>query len=96
MVTSNLLARGNEFRVTVGSVNAVEFLVTLIASLVFLLTLGISHWQIVAGLAIGGMLAAPLGGWLVKRAPPKPMLVVVGLLVIGLSTRTLLKHFAVI
>lgn len=96
IVTSNLLARGNDFRMTVGSVNAVEFFVTLTASLVFLLTLGMSHWQIVAGLAIGGMLAAPLGGWLVKRAPPKAMLVGVGLLVIGLSIRTLLKHFALI
>lgn len=96
IVTSNLLARGNAFHLTVGSVNAVEFFVTLTASLVFLATLGVSHWQIVAGLAVGGVLAAPLGAWLVKRVRPRPMLGVVGLLVIGLATRTLLKALAVI
>ena len=95
IVASNLLARGNEFRMTVGSVNAVEFFVTLTASAVFLLTLGLGHWEIIVGLAIGGVIAAPFGGWLVKRVPPRPMLCFVGLLVIALSIRTLLKHFGV-
>lgn len=95
IVASNLLARGNEFRVTVGSVNAVEFFVTLTASAVFLLTLGLGHWEIIVGLAMGGVVAAPFGGWLVKRVPPRPMLCFVGLLVIALSIRTLLKHFGV-
>jgi uncharacterized protein len=93
IVASNLLARGNEFRITVGSVNAVEFFVTLTASLVFLLTLGLSHWGMILGLAIGGVIAAPLGGWLVKRVRPRPMLLFTGLLVIALSLRTLLQHF---
>lgn len=96
IVASNLLARGNEFRITVGSVNAVEFFVTLTASLVFLATLGVSHWQIVAGLAVGGVLAAPLGAWLVKRVRPRPMLCLVGLLVIALATRTLVKSLGIV
>ena len=96
IVASNLLARGNEFRLTVGTVNAVEFFVTLTASLVFLLTIGLSHWGIIVGLAIGGVVAAPIGAWLVKRVRPRPMLLAVGLLVIGLSLRTLLKTFGVI
>lgn len=89
IVASNLLARGNAFRMTVGTVNAVEFFVTLSASVVFLVTLGLSNWQVVAGLALGGMLAAPFGGWWVSRIRPRPMQVAVGLLVIGLSARTL-------
>lgn len=93
IVASNLLARGNGFRLTVGTVNAVEFFVTLTASLVFLLTLGLGHWQIIVGLALGGVVAAPFGGWLVKYVKPRPMLCVVGLLVVALSARTLLKHF---
>lgn len=96
MVASTLLARGNEFRITVGSVNAVEFFVTLTASLMFVFTIGLGHWQVVLGLALGGVVAAPLGAWLVKRAPVKPMLLFVGLLVIAVSTRTLLLHFGVI
>jgi len=95
IVASNLLARGNDLRLTVGTVNAVEFFVTLTASVVFLLTLGLSHWPIIAGLAIGGVLAAPLGAWLVKYVRPKPLMVLVGLLVIGLSVRTLwMQHGA--
>ncbi|GAB3343023.1 sulfite exporter TauE/SafE family protein [Marilutibacter aestuarii] len=96
IVASNLLARGNEFRLTVGTVNAVEFFVTLTASLVFLLTLGLEHWDVILGLALGGVVAAPFGAWLVKRVRPRPMLVCVGLVVIGLSLRTLLKHLGVI
>lgn len=96
IVASNLLARGNAFRLTVGTVNAVEFFVTLTASLVFLLTLGLSHWDVILGLALGGVVAAPLGAWLVKRVRPRPMLVLVGLVVIGLSIRTLSKHFGLI
>ncbi len=93
IVTSNLLARGNDLRLTVGTVNAVEFFVTLTASIVFLLTLGLAHWDIIAGLAIGGVVAAPLGAWLVKYVRPRPVLALVGLLVIGLSLRTLwMRH----
>ncbi len=96
VVASTLLARGNEFRLTVGSVNAVEFFVTLTASLMFVFTIGLGHWQVVLGLALGGVLAAPLGAWLVKRAPVKPMMLFVGLLVIAISTRTLLRHYGVL
>ncbi len=95
-VSSPLLARGNGLRFTVGTVNAVEFFVTLTASAVFLLTLGLSHWKAIAGLALGGLLAAPLGAWLVRHARPRPMLALVGLVVIGLSARTLGKHFGLI
>jgi uncharacterized protein len=94
VVNSTLLARGNDARFTIGTVNAVEFFVTLTASLVFLLTLGVSHWQVVAALAIGGVFAAPLGGLLVRRLKPKWLLVAVGLLVIALSARTLVHHFS--
>lgn len=93
MVTTTLLARGNDLRITVGSVNAVEFFVTLTASLTFILTLGLGHWQVIAGLALGGMLAAPLGAWLVKRLPTRPMMAAVGLLIVGLSLHTLARTF---
>lgn len=89
IVTTNLLARGNEARCTVGTVNAVEFFVTFTASVVFLVTLGVQHWQIVVALGVGGVIAAPVGGWLVKHLNPRWLLVVVGLLVVGLSLRTL-------
>lgn len=94
MVASNLMARGNAFRLTVGTVNAVEFFVTLTASAVFLLTLGLSNWKMIAALALGGVIAAPFGAWLVGKVRPKPFQVAVGLLVIGLSLRTIVQSLA--
>jgi uncharacterized membrane protein YfcA len=96
IVASTLIARGNDPRETVGSVNAVEFFVTLAASITFVLTLGLTHWQMMLGLAIGGLPAAPLGAWATKRLPLKPLMITVGVLVTILSIRTLLKHFDVI
>ena len=91
MVASTLVARGNHARLTVGSVNAAEFFVTLAASITFILTLGISHWPVIAGLAIGGGIAAPIAAYACKRIPLRPFMFLVGLLVIGLSLRTLIR-----
>jgi uncharacterized membrane protein YfcA len=93
IVASNLIARGNNVRITVGSVNAVEFFVTLAASATFFVTLGFTHWQVIVGLALGGVIAAPFGAWLSKHIPVKPFMILVGLLVVTLSTRNLLAAF---
>ncbi|MCK6418552.1 MAG: sulfite exporter TauE/SafE family protein [Alphaproteobacteria bacterium] len=86
IVASNLIARGAEVRKTVGSVNAVEFFVTLSASVTFFLTLGFAHVNVIIGLAIGGVLAAPLAAWACKVIPHRPFMIAVGVLVIVLST----------
>lgn len=96
IVASNLIVRGNNVRITVGSVNAVEFFVTLAASITFLLTIGLTHWSIIIGLAIGGVIAAPFGAWAAKHIPHKPFMIFVGLLVVVLSSRNLLKFLAII
>lgn len=94
IVGSTLLARGSPFRQTVGTVNTVEFFVTLSASLGFLIGIGLSHWNVILGLALGGVVAAPLGAWVCKKVPHRPLLVLVGLVVIGLSIRTLVLTFS--
>lgn len=92
IVASTLLARGNQVRTTIGSVNAVEFFVTLASSITFIIALGtISHWSIVLALGLGGMVAAPLAAWATTRVAHKPMMILVGVLIIALSARTLLK-----
>ncbi len=93
IVASNLIARGNSIRETIGSVNAVEFFVTLSSSIVFFLTLGLTNWQIIVGLALGGLIAAPIGAWATRKIPHRPAMVLVGLLVMGLSIRTLYRTF---
>ena len=89
IVATTLVARGNDVRRTIGTVNAVEFFVTAAASVTFLMALGLTHWKVIAGLALGGVLAAPLAAWACRRVPVRPLMVLVGVLVIGLSVRTL-------
>ena len=89
IVGSTLIVRGASVRMTIGSVNAVEFFVTLAASATFFATLGVTHWPVILGLALGGALGAPIGAWACRHVPVKPFMVLVGLLVIALSARTL-------
>lgn len=91
IVASTLLARGNEARFTVGTVNAVEFFVTLTSSVVFVATVGLGLWKVVLPLALGGIFAAPLAAYVCKHVPHRVMLAVVGLVIIGVSLRTLFK-----
>jgi uncharacterized membrane protein YfcA len=85
LATSSLVGSGHAPRMAVGSVNTTEFFVTVAAATTFFVELGASPWKELLALIAGGMLAAPLGGWMVKRVPARGLMVAVGLLVIGLS-----------
>lgn len=91
IVASNLIIRGNDTRITVGSVNAVEFFVTLAASITFFLTIGLTHWNIILALAIGGVIAAPLAAWAAKHIPHKPFMVLVGVLIVVINSLRIFK-----
>ncbi|MEQ1499030.1 MAG: sulfite exporter TauE/SafE family protein [Novosphingobium sp.] len=79
VVTSNLLIQGADPRKVVGTVNAVEFFLTLTVSAAFIWHLGIADLAgATLGLLIGGLLAAPLGAWAAKHFNPKTMLILVG------------------
>jgi uncharacterized protein len=89
IVVGTLLARGDEPRTTIGSANFAEFFVTVAAAATFLVTLGLTDWKPVVGLAIGGAIAAPIGARIVNRVPARPLMISVGVLVILLSVRTI-------
>jgi uncharacterized membrane protein YfcA len=91
IVVGTLLARGNEPRATIGSVNCAEFFVTLAASATFLITLGPSPWLPIAGLAVGGAIAAPIAARFVNRVPARPLMIAVGAMVVVLSVRTIVQ-----
>jgi uncharacterized protein len=93
IVTSTLMGRGGDPRYTIGSVNTAEFAISFASGITFILFDGISGWRVIAGLVIGGVIAAPLGAYLVNKIPRKPITVLVGLLLIFLSMRTLIKFF---
>lgn len=86
IATSTLLANGGQARTSIGTVSASEFVVTLAISVTFLLSIGLQHWQVTAGLLLGGVIAAPVAAWLVSRLPERYVLVAVGLLVLGISS----------
>jgi uncharacterized membrane protein YfcA len=79
VVTSNLLIQGADPRKVVGTVNSVEFFLTVTVSAAFIYHLGIADVAgATLGLLIGGLLAAPLGAWAAKHFPAKQMLILVG------------------
>ena len=89
VVTSTLIGRGVTPRFAIGSANAAEFFVTSAATVVFVVTIGLSLWPIILGLVLGGLLAAPLAAIAAKQIPPRPMMLLVGCIVILLSLRNL-------
>ncbi|MEZ5961366.1 MAG: sulfite exporter TauE/SafE family protein [Hyphomonadaceae bacterium] len=95
VVTSTLLGRGHAPRYVIGSVNSAEFVVTVAISITFLWTFLTGRFELegglstggaaLAGLIFGGLLAAPLAGYVTKIAPARVLLAAASVLVISLS-----------
>jgi len=95
IVTTTLLGRGHAPRYAIGSVNTAEFFVTVAISATFIWTImtgrlviegGIAHGlAALGGLIIGGLIAAPLAGYVTKIAPARLLLGAAAVLVISLS-----------
>ncbi|NOT91201.1 sulfite exporter TauE/SafE family protein [Ferruginibacter sp.] len=95
IVTSTLLGRGRSVNYTIGSVNAAEFFVAFSSSVIFGFFLGLDPglWQVILGLIIGGVFAAPLAAFLVRKIKRKPLMIAVGFFIIFLSLNTLTKLY---
>ncbi|WP_239590759.1 sulfite exporter TauE/SafE family protein [Vitreimonas flagellata] len=95
IVTTTLLGRGHAPRYAIGSVNTAEFFVTVAISATFIWTMmtgrmviegGIGHaLAALGGLVLGGLVAAPLAGYVTKIAPARLLLGAAAVLVISLS-----------
>lgn len=86
VVTSNLLIQGADPRKVVGTVNSVEFFLTVTISAAFVYHLGVADLAgATLGLLIGGITAAPLGAWAAKHLPAKQMLILVGVVLTATS-----------
>ncbi len=95
LVTSTLISKGRSPRYVIGSVSITEFFVTLASALTFFTILGVSYWQVIVGLIIGGTVAAPIAAKLAGRLPLKIMFISVGVLVIFWSLRILVKALGI-
>lgn len=90
MVTGSLIGRGHDPRRVIGSTNLTEFLVTVVISLTFVVSLGWSELNAAIGLIAGGVIAAPLGGYIVSRVPTRPIMIAVGVIIIASTIPRLL------
>lgn len=96
VTTPTLIASGTlDPRKVIGSVSTAEFLVTVSASVGFLLGLGNEalDWRVIGGLLIGGVIAAPFAAYLVKHLSLPILGAFVGSVIVVTNGRTLLKQF---
>ncbi|WP_294246468.1 sulfite exporter TauE/SafE family protein [uncultured Chryseobacterium sp.] len=91
LVTGTLIRNSFTPRFAVGSSTVAKFVLTLTAAITFIFTLGIQHWNIILGLLIGGIITAPFSAMLTAKLPVKSMFVVIGTLVIIMSSITIYK-----
>jgi uncharacterized membrane protein YfcA len=96
VLTSTLIGSGHAPRPTVGSVNTTEFFVTVAAATTFFVELGASPLGHLLPLVLGGVMAAPLGGYVVKRVPAQGLMIAVGVLITALSAWQLARVFKLI
>ncbi len=90
LTTTQLIAQGVEPRYAIGTVHAAEFFVSLAATIIFLIAFGLQHLEIVLGLLIGGLIAAPFAAYLVKIIKARVLMAMVGSLIVALSIYKLL------
>ena len=67
---------------------------TIVQALTFMSFLKMMAWDVVIGLAIGGLIAAPLSAHICRRLPPKTLMKLVGLLIILLGIRNIYTALA--
>ena len=90
--TTTLLSSGRlEPRKVVGSIDTSEFVVAVGGSLGFILALGSQgiEWSYAIALLAGGVIAAPIAAWLVKRLAARVLGVAAGGLIILTNSKTI-------
>jgi uncharacterized membrane protein YfcA len=94
LVTSTLISKRKSPRYVIGSVCLAEFFVVLASSITFFIFLKNIPLADVAGLILGGLIAAPIAARLVGKLPLKTMFIIVGAFVILTSLSTFWKALA--
>ena len=94
LVTSTLISKRRNPRYVIGSVCLAEFFVVLASSITFFILLESIPLLDVAGMILGGVIAAPIAARLAGKLPVKTMFIAVGVLVMLTSCNTLWKAIA--
>ena len=85
LVTGTFIKNGHTPRYVIGSSTFAKCVLTIASAVTFLFTIGIHHWNIVAGLLIGGIITAPFSAMLTAKLATKKMFIAVGIVVIFCS-----------
>lgn len=85
VVNTTLLGSDQDPKRTIGTVNAAEFFITVASGFSFAMLIGITYWETVAGLIVGGLFAAPIAAKLTRALSAKVLMIVVGTLIVCLS-----------
>ena len=94
VVTPTIISTtSTEPRKVIGTVSASEFCVALAASLGFLINFNKIEldWSTVGGLALGGIIAAPIAARFVAKLHPKHLGIIVGLAIITLNAIQIIR-----
>jgi len=91
LVTGTFIKNGRTPRYVIGSSTAAKFILTVVSAITFIFTVGIHHWNIVAGLLIGGIITAPFSALLTAKLPIRKMFIAVGIVVIIMSLITIYR-----
>jgi uncharacterized protein len=91
LVTGTFIKNGHTPRYVIGSSTFAKCILTIASAITFIFTIGIHHWNIVAGLLIGGIITAPFSATLTAKLPTKKMFVAVGVVVIFCSLITIYR-----
>lgn len=91
LVTGTFIKNGRTPRYVIGSSTIAKFILTVASAITFIFTVGIHHWNMVAGLLLGGVITAPFSAMLTSKLPVKKMFVVVGIVVIVMSIITICR-----
>lgn len=94
LVTSTLISGGRDPLYTIGSSTFTKFFTSIASTATFIIVFNQMHFQLIAGLVIGGMLAAPIAAKLSGKIPLKSMFLAVGILVILCSLRVFYNAIA--
>ena len=94
-VSSTMIGAGQEPRRAIGTANTAEFFLTVAISATFVWSLVTGHWReadelrnhltAVAGLIVGGLIAAPFAGLITKKVPQRALTYAVGGLLLILA-----------
>lgn len=93
LVTSTLIGSGQAARKVIGSVSAAEFFIAVAVATTFFVELAMNHVMYIVALIIGGLLAAPFGGYVVRYVRPRALMAAVGVAVSTIALYQLTRSF---